>query len=104
MPWIVDRGMMESSALESLIHRLLESNRSCPPRGWLGAGVGVDIFGREFQDNDFPRYTIIFQDLEDSELLIFQDAPRFQQMIFRTVLRCHHSSNIIQTVIKRSQK
>ena len=42
-----------------------------------------------FQDIDSPKRTILFQDLKDSGILIFQDALRFQQMIFQTVRRCH---------------
>ena len=48
------------------------------------------------QDIDFPRCTIISQDLKDSGLLIFQEALIFQKWIFRTVLRFQDSCNIIQ--------
>ena len=53
-----------------------------------------------FKDIDFPRCTIIFQDLKDSGLVIFQDALIFKKMIFPTVPRFQDSSNSIQTVSK----
>ena len=40
----------------------------------------------------------------DSKILIFQDALRFQKMIFRTVLRFPDSSEIIRNVFKVFKK
>ena len=57
-----------------------------------------------FPDIDFPRYTIIFQDLKDSVLSIFKVALRFRELISRTVSRFHQSSNIIQNVYEHFSK
>ena len=52
-------------------------------------GFSLLISGAATFQIDFPRCTIIFQDLKYSGVLTFQVASRFQNMSAQTVLRFH---------------
>ena len=61
----------------------------------LASRGGIRYVEGGFQDIDFPRCTIIMQDLNDSKKMTFRDVLRFQTLIFQYVLRFQDSSNEI---------